>query len=202
MSTFAANITAGTKLYLAPGMWDDGSARFAAYFYNGSGNAWADLSALSGTDYYVVEAPSGTWTNVIFCRMNGGTTANDWGNKWNQSGDLVYDGTNNLFTISSWDNQTSGWSTYTAAGGSTSEPVTEPEGGVTYTVTVPSGTNQCYINGEATGNTFVKMTLLADGRYQKRITTAHTGLTYNYYSGASADYVEVTALGNAVSPRA
>ena len=52
------------------------------------------------------------YPSVIFCRMNGNADANDWGNKWNQTGDLAIptDGTN-LYTINngSWDTGT--WST-------------------------------------------------------------------------------------------
>lgn len=108
----AASITTGTTLYLKAGPWDVDGARFAAYFYNSSTNTWASMET-EDVGIYKVSAPSGTWTNVIFCRMNGTTTANSWDNKWNQTGNLTYDGTKNLFTVTTWDNQTTGWSTYT-----------------------------------------------------------------------------------------
>jgi hypothetical protein len=45
--------------------------------------------------------------------MNPSSSSNNWNNKWNQTGNLVYDGTKNLFTPSGWDNATTTWSTYT-----------------------------------------------------------------------------------------
>ena len=116
----AANFSGETKLYLKPSAnWQKDGARFAAYFFNNSTgkNAWASMSDADGDGVYEVTAPSGTWANVIFCRMNGSSSVNDWGNKWNQTGDLTFDGTKNLFTInaSTWDNQTSGWSKYAPA---------------------------------------------------------------------------------------
>lgn len=113
-ATTSASITEGTVLYLNANFWDPSSARFAAYFYNSSGNAWVDAKLLSGDVFYVT-APKGTWTNVIFGRMNPATSDNNFndGVKWNQTGNLTYDGTKNLFTISAWNNQTSGWTAFT-----------------------------------------------------------------------------------------
>ena len=101
----ANNITQGTTLYLTTGVWDDsGTARFAAYFYTGTSTGiFVDMSLVSGsTDAYEVTSPSGTYTNVIFCRMNGATTTDSWTNVWNQTEDLTYDGSNNLYIISGW----------------------------------------------------------------------------------------------------
>lgn len=110
-SVWGANIPAGTKLYLNAKFWDPNSARFAAYFFGASGNSWASMIKVDGAEnIYEVTAPSGTWSNVIFCRMNSSNSTNDWNNKWNQTGDLTFDGTNDLFTISNWNSQTSGWS--------------------------------------------------------------------------------------------
>lgn len=83
-------------LYLTPNAnWKIDNARFAAYFF-GNGETWVSMTAVEGeTDLYSVEAPAG-YPNVIFCRMNPGATANNWDNKWNQTGDLIVptDGTN------------------------------------------------------------------------------------------------------------
>ena len=74
-------------LYLKPNTnWLSDSARFAAYFFNASENEWLDMT-LDG-DYYKVSVPEGGYTGVIFCRMNGSELANNWDNKWNQTGDL------------------------------------------------------------------------------------------------------------------
>ena len=115
MSMFAANIPAGTKLYLTPNAnWKSDGARFAAYFF-GNGDAWVSMTKVAGeTDLYEVTSPNKSYTHVIFCRMNPSATANNWNNKWNQTGDLTYDGNKNHYKINSgsWDKGT--WSKYVA----------------------------------------------------------------------------------------
>ena len=123
-----------TKLYLKPNAnWMADGARFAAYLWgNGVTAVWYDMTLVEGeTDIYEFTLPEG-YENIIFCRMNPSTTANDWNNKWNQTGDLKVptDG-KNLFTLAAdvWDGATTTWDTYTPA-------VVEPEPeepAVTYT---------------------------------------------------------------------
>lgn len=109
-------MTGGEVLYLIPSSnWNEAGARFAAYFF-GTGNAWTSMTAVEGEDnLYEVTVPTGSWTNVIFCRMNPGATTNSWENKWNQSADLTFDGTNNCWANAegSWDGSTGTWSVYT-----------------------------------------------------------------------------------------
>lgn len=110
----AAKIPGGTKLFMKPNSnWTSSGARFAAYFF-GDGDVWVSMADTNGDGIYEVEVPAGkNFTNVIFCRMNGSTTANDWNNRWNQTSDLVWDGTNNLYTIKdgTWDKGGGTWST-------------------------------------------------------------------------------------------
>ena len=82
-----ATITGGTKLYLVPNGWDVDGAWFAAYFYNSSSNAWVKMTKMGSGATYVAEAPSGSWNNVIFCRMNPAYSSPSWnsGRVWNQS---------------------------------------------------------------------------------------------------------------------
>ena len=101
-------------IYLKPNSnWTQANARFAAYFF-GNGEKWVDMTDGDGDGLYEVEVPSG-YSKVIFCRMNPSASANNWNNKWNQTGDLTIptDG-KNLFTIpsDSWDGATTTWSTY------------------------------------------------------------------------------------------
>ena len=101
-------------LYLQPNAyWNVDSARFAAYFF-GNGETWVDMTLVEGeTNIYAVTVPAG-FDSVIFCRMNPGTAANNWNNKWNQTVDLAIptDGTN-LYTVAegAWDNGNGAWST-------------------------------------------------------------------------------------------
>ena len=102
-------------LYLKPGTnWKKDGARFAAYFF-GNGEKWVDMTDTDNDGIYVVNKPTG-FSKVIFCRMNPGATANDWSNKWNQTGDLtIPTNGNNRFTVAnnSWDNATTTWDKYT-----------------------------------------------------------------------------------------
>ncbi len=124
----AVNMTGGEVLYLDPNSnWEQANARFACYFFGSGDPVWASMEACPrDAGIYKVTVPSGNWTNVIFCRMDPGKTTNDWNSKWNQSGDLKYDGTNNLCKINSgqWDcgsNVT--WSVFTETPAPTEAPV-------------------------------------------------------------------------------
>lgn len=100
-------------LYLQPNAnWNIDGARFAAYFF-GNGETWVDMTLVEGeTNIYAVTVPAG-FENIIFCRMNPGVAANNWGNKWNQTEDLKVptDGTN-LYTVTenTWDKGGGVWS--------------------------------------------------------------------------------------------
>ena len=103
------------KLYLKPSSnWMNDSARFAAYFFNinTSSNEWVSMTAVSGqTGLYMVNKPTTTYPNVIFCRMNPGTNENNWNNKWNQTGDLDIPADKDTFQPGEgvWDNATVSW---------------------------------------------------------------------------------------------
>jgi hypothetical protein len=73
------------------------------------------MTASDVSGIYEVPIPTDkNFPKVIFCRMNPSAAANNWNNKWNQTGDLTIptDG-RNLFTLPSgvWDGSTSTWST-------------------------------------------------------------------------------------------
>ena len=84
-------------VFLKPGSnWDSAGARFAIYVFTSdkTKEAWASMYKFNDS-YYVVRipaVPSGktTWDNLIFCRMNGATSTNEWNNRWNQTGDLSF----------------------------------------------------------------------------------------------------------------
>ena len=102
-------------LYLKPNSnWTKDGARFAAYFF-GKGDKWVSMTDSDKDGIYELFIPEGyTYgDNIIFCRMNPGTTANNWNNKWNQTADLKIptDGTN-LYTVNAntWDKGGGTWS--------------------------------------------------------------------------------------------
>ena len=105
-------------IYLQPNSnWNVDNARFAAYFF-GAGETWESMTLVDGeTNIYSVVVP-GNYPNVIFCRMNPNATANNWNNKWNQTGDLKVPADDKvLFVVpaNSWDGATATWTTYTVA---------------------------------------------------------------------------------------
>lgn len=138
------HITADT-LYLKPEYqyWNLGNERYAMYVYNRTGDQWVDMTDTDGDGTYEAAVPDGTWTGVIFCRMNGSTTENIWDNKWNQTVDLLPDEGTNCFTVTGKDSTentkyTGTWSVYTpgetTAPTTTTEPTTAPPSSDTYTV--------------------------------------------------------------------
>lgn len=168
-----------TKLYLKPNTnWMADGARFAAYLWgDGVSAVWYDMTLVEGeTDIYEFTLPEG-YDNLIFCRMKPGTTANDWNNKWNQTGDLKVptDG-KNLFTLAAdvWDGATTTWDTYTPA-------VVEPEPeepAVTYTTVAE------FLAAEVDDTTFYTLkgtiTRVANTSYGNFDLTDETGTIYVY----------------------
>ena len=71
----------------------------------------------------------------------------------------------------------------------------EPSTGVTYNVTVPAGTNACYIAGEMNNWSHIEMTKIDDTHYTLTVADATTAMKYKYCSGPSWDYVEMRADG-------
>ena len=104
-------------VYLKPNSnWKQSNARFAAYFWGGTtGEKWVSMTDADKDGIYEVHLPEGYdyGCNIIFCRMNPSTTANNWNNKWNQTSDLKTptDG-KNLYTVKdgTWDKGGGSWS--------------------------------------------------------------------------------------------
>lgn len=108
----AAPITKDTMLYFLPDFWASDDARFVAYFYgNEQTPEWIDLELVPTLTNVYQGKPTKTYSNVIFGRMNPDILDNKWNGDeptniepmWNQTVDLTYDGINNLFTITNWD---------------------------------------------------------------------------------------------------
>ena len=75
-----------TYIYLEPKAWNNGEARFAAYFFGDNDYKWVDLTQYKD-GIYTCKKPTG-YTSVIFCRMNKNTTDNNFENCWNKTKDL------------------------------------------------------------------------------------------------------------------
>ena len=72
---------------------------------------------------------------------------------------------------------------------------------LTYNVTVPAGTEKCYIAGEMNSWTLTEMTKVDDTHYTITIDGATTEHKYKYSCGDSWDYVELKADGSEVADR-
>ena len=108
-------VDANTKIYyLKPNdNWKKDGARFAVYFFNNSTNknVWVDMVDPDFDEVYACIMPTTTtYANIIFCRMSGSATANNWSNKWNQTGDLGLN-SGNTYSINSGSWDAGKWST-------------------------------------------------------------------------------------------
>ncbi len=112
LCSMSINAAVPSKLYLDASGWGYADARYAAYFM--PQNSFVDMTKVTGEVSVFEVAVPASQTKVIFVRMNGSKPANDWANKWNQTGDLTIptDG-KNKFKPSGWDGATTTWSTYT-----------------------------------------------------------------------------------------
>ena len=92
VTAFAAD--GDTVIYLTPNSnWKSDNARFAIYTWTSSSDyKWIDMSDEDGDGIYAGTIPAG-YTNIVFCRLTPNDTHNGWSTTWNQTIDLVYDGT-------------------------------------------------------------------------------------------------------------
>ena len=113
LTAFAADGEA--MIYLTPNdNWKKDNARFAIYTWITDGDyLWIDMTDSDNNGIYEAAIPAG-YTNVIFCRLTPNDTHNGWSTTWNQTNDLVYDGTKNHYTVGSgaWSKGEGSWSVY------------------------------------------------------------------------------------------
>ena len=106
--------TSKTILFKPNENWLKDGARFAAYFWNESGDMWIDMDQVGSSTMYSCKTPEG-FANIIFCRMCPDNKENVWENKWNQSADLTVPTDNQiLYTLEEgeWDNGKGSWSIF------------------------------------------------------------------------------------------
>ena len=165
-------------LFLKPNSnWTQANARFAAYFF-GNGTEWVSMTDSNKDGIYAVQKPSKNYPNVIFCRMNPSASANNWDNKWNQTGDLKIptDG-NNLFTVpsGSWDGSTTSWSKHT--------PVEHQDAWTEVTEEITS----YWFGKNDSDNISNWVTGYSNNAGQTNITVSDTNKTYDIYFSREAD---------------
>lgn len=108
-----------TVIYLVPNEnWKKDNARFAMYVWSSDDDyKWIDMTDADGNGIYEGVLPAG-YTNIIFGRMDP-NKVNGWSDNkcWNQTDNLVYDGTNNMYTVAegAWDRGQGTWSVHKAS---------------------------------------------------------------------------------------
>ena len=194
-------ITAST-LYLRPSpTWINSGGRYAMYFFNSltDDNQWVSMISV-GNNYYSGSVPTGDWTNVIFCRMDGSDNTNSWDNKKEQTDDLSPDTGTNLYNVASGK-----WSVYGSAeptDPSATQPMEDPtvqptEAGDTYTVYAVNnaGWSDVYIHywGGSNDTTWpgVKMTKLYGSVYTINIPKDESGLLF--HNGSDSQTSDITS---------
>ncbi len=106
----------GNKYYFKPNSnWAQAGAKFSGYFWNASGNKWAELTDEDKDGTY--ECNLGEWvpTNVIFLRKDPtGFVYNNW-TCWNRIGNITVPTGKNFYTMASgvWTQQIESGSGYT-----------------------------------------------------------------------------------------
>jgi hypothetical protein len=120
-NSWKSSKSAGSNvIYLKPNSnWKQSNAWFAAYFFNNSTNknSWAKMVDSNGDGIFEAIVPTGTWPNVLFCRMNSGYNVLSWDANgkdyvWNQTSDLTYSTSYNYYTVKegTWDKGGGSWS--------------------------------------------------------------------------------------------
>lgn len=125
VAVHAAPITTGTMIYFKPtDGWLEAGAKMCIYMWNDGGEKlYEEMSIGTSSTVYHFETPTstkGSFDNLIFLRNNPSEPIG-WDGKWNQTSDLTYDGTNNLYIIpyaEQWQQASlnnTHWSLYDAA---------------------------------------------------------------------------------------
>lgn len=99
----------GKTVYIQPSSnWLQDGARFALYMFGGANDAWTNFEVVDADNNIYKATFDDSQTSMIFVRMNGSTTENNWDNKWNQTADLVAPANDNQLYVfgDGWDNPT------------------------------------------------------------------------------------------------
>ena len=176
---------------VAPEVWNSGT--ISIYYW---GDAISATSKPVATEkdgnwnkYTIKNVPEGTSVSVIF--VNGA----DWNGNANQTANITGITEDKCFQISAKNKDGEGKCTATVVD---CNATIEPEGSnsLTFNVTVPAGTEACYICGEWDWNSFKEMTKVDATHYTLKVAGAEKTHKYKYACQASWDYVEKKADGN------
>ena len=199
-------IPTGTVLYLKPSTdWASANARFALYlFKDGLSEKWVDATPVcNNAGYYEATVPDGIYEKMIWCRMNPATTANNWDNKWNQTGDLTYNSSYNLFTTPSsgnnvWDGATTTWSKWTPAACCTPANVSISEWNVP--ATLCTGSSGTFKYTAASGASVTWKMAQSNNNYTITQSNGTVIITYNGTSAINSNKLLYSVSGTNICP--
>lgn len=179
-------------VYLNDAAIHSGTERYAIYVWKSeSDNKWVDMTS-AGANLYQANVPDG-YTNIIFCRMNGGTSDNSWTNVWNQTADLTFSSTQNLYTATGWGSENKFNGNWGSVGPIDPIDPTNP----------PVGNNTVYLNASAinagderyaiyvwksdSDNKWIDMTSAGSGLYQATVPDGYTNIIFCRMNGGTSD---------------
>ena len=106
----------GNFYYFKPNSnWINASAKFVGYFWNGSGNTWAEFADTDGDGIYECNLGDWTPTKVIYLRKDpAGYVYNNW-DCWDRIGNITIPSGKNFYTMADgvWSQQIESGSGYT-----------------------------------------------------------------------------------------
>ena len=176
---------------VAPEVWNSGtiSIHYWGDGISATANPVATEKEGNWNKYTIKEVPEGTSVNVIFINGTG------WNGNANQTANITGITEDKCFQISAKNKDGEGKCTATVVD---CNATIEPEGSnsLTFNVTVPAGTEACYICGEWDWNSFKEMTKVDATHYTLKVAGAEKTHKYKYACQASWDYVEKKADGN------
>ncbi len=112
------------EIYLDTGgetLWGAAGAKFAVWSWYMEDGAFSDFMTNVEGNIYVTTIPD-EHTNLIFVRFPSNLTSPSWSNKWNQTNDLTI-GEDNLYVITSFENDGGYWSKYNKKKAEATEPL-------------------------------------------------------------------------------
>lgn len=155
-----------------------------ACYIAGEKNGWTftEMTKVDDTHYTI------TFDNVTKSMQYKYTCGEDW-----EYVEMQADGVTDV------ENRT--WSENDVVVAWAATPTVEQPETLTYNVTVPAGTETCYIVGDMTAWSFTEMTKVDDTRYTITFDNVTKSSKYKYTSGPDWAYVETWADGSFVSDR-
>ena len=112
------------EIYLDTGgetLWGADGAKFAVWSWYLEDGAFSDFMTNVEGNIYVTTIPD-EHTNLIFVRFPSNLTSPSWSNTWNQTNDLTI-GEDNLYVITSFENDGGYWSRYNKKKAEATEPL-------------------------------------------------------------------------------